>query len=327
MTSPQQRLFDSLRLSVTDACNLGCIYCRPGGEGGRGGLTTPDEQLSFTEIARLVGRFKAGFGLGSVRITGGEPLLRPNLEELIGLLAPMGFSDLALTTNGRLLAPAAAGLKRAGLDRVNISLDSLNPSRYRHLTAGGNLAHTLAGIQGALDVGLHPVKLNMVVLKGLNQDEVTDILRFGLELGCEVRFLELMAMGRIGEDHGRYYVSNSKVRSQLQREFQLEPMESPPGRPARNYRVHDGRGRIGVVGFISPESESFCHGCGRLRLSAGGRLLGCLMYEAGIDLRPILYGPQDEFDEKIDRAVREVFIAKPRLRPSRSNQAMYSVGG
>jgi len=277
----------SLRLSVTDRCSLRCLYCMPA----EGFAFAPrDEQLSFEEIAAFARVLKTGFGLAKVRLTGGEPLQRAGLEKLVAMLASLGVGDLAMTTNGQLLAGKAAALKQAGLRRVNVSLDSLDPDNYRALARGGELRHTLAGIEAALRAGLTPLKLNMVVMRGRNDHEALALARFGMELGCDVRFLELMPIGVAAAEFDRHFVSSGEVRERLAAEFEFTPLPEDPAESSRDFVAEHRSGRIATIGFISPYSQPFCGGCRRLRLTSTGVLMGCLARSQGVPLAPLLRG-------------------------------------
>ncbi|NIA22096.1 MAG: GTP 3',8-cyclase MoaA [Anaerolineaceae bacterium] len=276
----------SLRLSVTDRCQMRCAYCMPAG-----GIEKIQRQdvLSFEEIVRFVRAVRSRFAVSKVHITGGEPLARSGIVDLVAKLANLGLEDLALTTNGQLLADMAGDLRRAGLRRVNVSLDSLDEATYRAVTRNGRLQPVLEGIEAALRHGLNPVKLNTVVLKGLNDHEVVDMARFGLACGCPVRFLELMPIGcaAVFDD---LFVPSRIVRSGLERVLQLRRLPHQPGASSRNFLAVDREGQQGIVGFISPNTEPFCQGCNRLRLTSEGRLISCLARGRGPRIRSCLRG-------------------------------------
>ena len=276
----------SLRVSVTDKCQLRCVYCMPA-DGVP--LLAHADILSYEDIVRFVRAMKGGFKRVRVRLTGGEPLVRRDVADLVGMLARQGAEDLAMTTNAQELAPAADALKRAGLRRVNISLDSLDAATYARLTRGGQLARTLAGIDAALAAGLTPVKLNTAVLRGVNSGELVDIVRFALERGCQVRFLEVMPIGPAAEQRDAF-VSSAEVLEMLKGAYSLRPAPGGSDAAARNFLATAPDGREGIVGVISSCSEPFCDGCDRLRLTAAGELVGCLALGEGIDIRPLLRG-------------------------------------
>lgn len=297
----------SLRLSVTDRCSLRCVYCMPVEAVS---FVSWREVLSFDEIVRFARVMRADFGLNKIRITGGEPLLRPGLAELVAKLAALGIEDLAMTTNGQWLAEHAAPLKRAGLKRVNVSLDSLDPANYRVMARGGELQRALDGIEAALRIGLNPLKLNMVVMRGKNDHEVLDLARFGLAHGCTVRFLELMPIGIAAAEFDRHFISSAEVRERLSTEFRLTPLPEDPQESSREFLAEHRDGCATTLGFISPYSHPFCSGCRRLRLTASGVLMGCLARSAGIPLAPLLRGSGDPDRSAIGGAIAEAVAVK-----------------
>lgn len=290
-----------LRISVIDACNYRCGYCMPADQSYR--FFSPDERLSFSEIerlARLFGRISGGAASLAIRITGGEPLLRKDLPRLIERLAELpATADLALTTNGELLAECAQDLKAAGLDRITISLDSLDPERFRELSGGrGNLAQVLRGVDAALAADLRPLKINTVIQKGQNDGDWPALLDFAREKDVSVRFIEYMDAGNRNGWRPEQVVTSAHLLEEIigrQRatggpELQAEP-HAEFGETARRYRFADGRGGIG---FISSVSSPFCGGCTRARLSADGRLYTCLFASQGMDLRQALRSGADD---------------------------------
>ncbi len=272
-----ERPISYLRISVTDRCNFRCLYCRPA-EGIR--LRPSEEILRFEGIER-VARAAAGLGINKVRLTGGEPLVRKGVVALVRMLASIpGLDDLSMTTNGALLAKYAQSLAQAGLKRVNVSLDSLKEERFREITRGGNLNDTLMGIDAARKAGLSPIKVNMVVVRGLNDDEILDFARLSEE-GWHVRYIELMPLGPAVEWRG---LSVGEIREEIERHLgSLEPARvDVGGGPARYHRLP---GAQGTIGFIGPISECFCERCNRLRLTADGRLRPCLLSDEEIDIK------------------------------------------
>ncbi len=314
----------SLRISVTDRCQLRCLYCMP-----PEGVPKRDHQdiLRFEEIVRFVRVLKSHYELSKVHITGGEPLVRPGIVKLVEMLATEGVEDLALTTNGQCLGPMARDLKLAGLDRVNISLDSLDEKTYALLTRGGQLKCTLEGIQAALREGFSPVKLNTVVLRGRNDAEVTNMTHWAIEHHCRIRFLELMPIGCAKENFQNWFVPASEVRTRLERLFTLTAFAHRAGRSSRNFLACDSHGLQGVIGFISPQSEPFCRECRRVRLTSTGQLIACLARGRDLDVRDLLQGDA----QHIERAVDKILDSK--LAPNRvhnefdTNRTMASVGG
>jgi cyclic pyranopterin phosphate synthase len=283
-----------------------------------------DEILSYEEIAALVACLRDEFGLSKVRVTGGEPLVRPNVERLIGMLSDLGVTDIALTTNGVRLAEMAAALKGAGLHRVNVSLDSLSPDTFRRLTRGGDLRATLSGIAAAVTHGLRPLKLNTVVIRGVNDAELPDLVAFAFREHCEIRFIELMPIGPGAGLYPDGFMSSTAVREALSGYFALEPALPEYGSSARRYGVTDASGRRGTVGFISSCSEPFCAECARLRVTADGRLIGCLARNGGISVREMLRAGDTE---AVCDAARAVLGAKRVDRLFAQGMAMASIGG
>jgi cyclic pyranopterin phosphate synthase len=280
MLDSRGRRIAYLRLSLTERCNLACLYCRPGASGTRPAAA----ELSLAEIERIIPCLTA-LGIDKVRLTGGEPLLRPDLEDIIAYLGTRrDIRDLALTTNGQGLARRAEALKKAGLRRVNISLDSLNPRRYREITGGGVLEETLEGIRAALAWGLSPVKLNCVVLRGRNDDEAGAFIALAREQPLQVRFIELMPFGEAGD----LRVYSTEL---LASHGELRELEPEGGAGGDSAALYTGEGFRGAVGFISPLSRRFCSSCGRIRITADCRLRPCLGDNAEVDLRPLLAGP------------------------------------
>ena len=297
-----QRPIDYLRISVTDRCNLRCIYCMPA-EGIN--LLSHEDVLSYEEIYR-VATAAAELGIKKVRITGGEPLVRIDLSSLIRMLAQIdAIDDIALTTNGILLAQYADELKAAGLRRVNISLDTLKPDKFRLITRGGDLDGVLEGIEAAGTAGLNPIKINVVVMAGSNGDELTDFARKTVDEGWNVRFIEHMPFN--SEMASSSFVSVNEIRERLASLGELEPCTFKGNGPAKYYRLPQAKG---TIGFITPVSEHFCFHCNRLRLTADGRLRPCLLSEQEIDLRqPLRQGiSAEELKKLIKRAVE----SKPR---------------
>ncbi len=303
-----------LRVSVTDLCNLRCRYCMPDGVC----KLRHGDTLSFEEITEIV-EAAAKLGVRKVRVTGGEPLVRRGCPALCRMIAAVpGIEEVDLTTNGTLLAPLAAELKAAGVTRVNISIDSLDPAKYAAITGGGRLADALDGIRAAAEAGLSPIKLNTVLIGGFNDDEIPSFVELTRAAPIELRFIELMPMGgRFGKEA---YLSGDTV---LARVPELQPLPDNGG-VARLYRLPDGKGRVGL---ISPLSRHFCATCNRLRLTSEGHLKPCLHSEQEISVRG-KHG--DELLETLRAAIR----AKPRMHgqldaehPSAAGRGMNTIGG
>jgi len=298
------RPIEYLRISITDRCNLRCVYCMP--EEGVPQLDHADI-LRYEEIVRLV-RTIVGLGVSKVRITGGEPLVRKGVESLVGMLAAIpGVGDLSMTTNGTLLAAKAEALAAAGLKRVNVSLDTLHPERFRAMTRRGRLEDVMAGLEAAKRAGLEPIKINVVVIRGLNDTEVVDFARRTVADGWHVRFIEVMPLGPGALWAHDGFVPAAEVRRRIEAEFgPLVAIDGHGGGPARYYQIG---GAAGTIGFISPLSEHFCFRCNRLRLTAHGQLMPCLMSEQAIDLRtPLRAGVTDE---ALCELVLQAISAKP----------------
>jgi len=314
----------SLRISVTDRCQLRCIYCM-----GPEGVTklAHQEILSFEEIIRFVRAMKRHFGLSKIRITGGEPLVRPDITKLVEMLTREGVPDLALTTNAQLLASMASQLKRAGLQRINISLDSLKADTYRRLTRGGELQSSLEGLAAALHHGFAPVKINTIALRSINCDELVDIARFGLERGCEVRFLELMPIGPAAERSADWFVSSTEVLDTLAESFDLQPTPVQLGSSSRNYLAKDRRGQTGIIGLISSRTAAFCEKCRRLRLTSTGKLIGCLARPEGSHIRAFLQSDHDADSPQLLEAIRRALSLKQKPRRFSRTTLMVETGG
>ncbi len=299
------RAINYLRVSVTDRCNLRCVYCMPA----EGIEKRPHRDiLSYEDLSLVVGA-AAELGISKVRITGGEPLVRMDLPDLVRMIASTrGIDDLSMTTNGTLLARHATALAEAGLHRVNISVDTLRPDRFRQITRRGNLEDVWAGLEAAQAAGLTPIKLNMVVVRGLNDDEIGDFARRTLTHGWHVRYIELMPIGANVDWAGDGAVPIPEVRARIEAEAgPLEPVHGPRGNgPARYYRLP---GATGTLGFIGAISEHFCTSCNRLRLTADGRLRPCLMSSEEIDLSAPLR--KDASMEEVKALLSQAIHRKP----------------
>jgi len=303
------RRIDYLRISVTDRCNLRCVYCMPP-EGID--LVPMAEILTYEEIGE-VARVAVSMGLRRLRLTGGEPLARKGLVDLVALLSALpGVEEVALSTNGVALARSAEALAKAGLGRVNVSLDTLRPERFERISRGGRLREVFDGIAAATEAGLRPLKLNTVVMRGVNDDEVLDFARSTLESAWQVRFIELMpfvALENSGQQPapGAAFVSNESVRDEIERAFgPLQPESANGNGPAACYRLASN----GKIGFISPLSDKgFCTRCNRMRLTATGKLRPCLLTDHEIDLRAALRGGEGEAG--IRRGILAALASKP----------------
>lgn len=321
-----QRLHDNLRISVTDRCNIRCFYCMPE-EGIQ--FQRKEEILSFEEITRFV-RIAAGLGITKLRLTGGEPLVRKDLPALVEMLAAIpGIRDIALTTNAVLLKDLAIPLRRAGLQRLNIHLDTLDAGKFRRITRRDDFRRVMAGIDAAQDAGF-PVKLNAVAVKGLVEDDIAPLARFGRERGIEVRYIEFMPLDAQGIWDRNGVLSASAMLEILRRE--IGPLEEIPGQdaraPATEYRFSDGTGQ---VGFIASVTRPFCLNCNRIRLTADGHLRYCLFAIEETDIKRLLRGAasDDAIAEVIRDTVKQKWLGHeinstnfvPPPRP------MYAIGG
>jgi cyclic pyranopterin phosphate synthase len=321
-----------LRISLTDHCNLRCVYCMPNDQFGPGhAFLPPDRLLSFEEITDVV-RALADLGLRKVKLTGGEPLARTDLPRLIAMLAAAAPTvDLALITNGVLLAPLVSALKSAGLHRITISLDSLDNGRYNAISGRTDqLPNVLRGIDAALAAGFSPVKINMVVIRGLNDMEVPAMADFFHRPETILRFIEFMDAGTLNGWQRSKVVPSSELVARLHARAKLSPIDSPyPGETAERYRYVDGSGEIG---FISSVTQPFCGDCNRLRLSADGKLFACLFAKEGFDLKPALRGNSRpprlrETLATLWRQRRDQYSVDRADAPSRPKIEMFYIGG
>ncbi len=327
LTDPFDRQINYLRISVTDRCNLRCLYCMPP-EG-----VPPLEHadiLSYEEIFRIA-EISVGLGIRKIRLTGGEPLVRRGLVSLVARLARLpGLADLSLTTNGTLLRAHAGPLRNAGLHRINVSLDTLRPERYRAITRHGELRDVLDGIAAAGAAGISPIKINTVTLREFNADEGAEFARLTLDHPYEIRFIEFMPVGEHNGWQRDRLVPGDEILRSLQAQFDLEPIAAGGGiaGPGRLYRV---RGAAGRVGFINPMTEHFCHLCNRLRLTPDGRLRTCLFDDGEVDLRARLRGGAG--DAELAETIRSAVLRKPPRHPfhdgpvRKCTSAMSRIGG
>jgi cyclic pyranopterin phosphate synthase len=322
------RRIEYLRISLTDRCNLRCVYCMPEEGVPYEGL---DNVLTFDEIERVV-RVLASAGLKKVRLTGGEPLVRKNVPELAARLnAISGIREVTLTTNGILLPKQAQELYEAGIRRVNISMDTLQPDRFVSIARRPEFARAWEGVESALTVGFNPIKLNCVVMRGVNDDEIIDFARLTQENPISVRFLEYMPIGMVTPPQWRArYYSNAEVIARLQAAFpDLLPLTDDAASTSRNFQIP---GACGTVGVINPISHRFCDGCNRLRLTANGRLVPCLSDNYEYDLMSPLR--QGCTDPEILQHTRNAIAHKPmqsdfegRLSRGGSLRIMSQIGG
>lgn len=297
-----------VRISVTDRCDFRCVYCMT-----EEMTFLPKSQVLSLEEIETLARNLVACGVTKIRLTGGEPLVRPGIVGLAkNIRALPGLGELCMTTNGGRLQDLAAPLKSAGLDRLNISLDSLDAGRFHELTRTGRLGKVLVGIEAAQQAGFEHTKLNAVVLRGRNDDEVLPLVQFALEKGLDLSFIEEMPLGVITE-HNRAdaFFSSDDIRAVIRTRYALEAVADDTGGPSRYYRIP---GHTSRIGFISPHSHNFCGDCNRVRVTTEGRLLLCLGNEHSVDLRAVLReGPQDQasVDARIQAALRGAMAIKP----------------
>jgi cyclic pyranopterin phosphate synthase len=302
LIDPFGRSIEYVRLSVTDRCDLRCSYCIPKGFKG---FDEPDHWLTFDEIERVIGIF-GKLGVKRIRLTGGEPLVRKDMPRLAARLAALpGIEDLSLSTNATRLDKHAAELKAAGVSRINVSLDTLRAERFKQITQG-KLDKVMSGLMAAKQAGLNPIKINMVVMAGVNDDEVEDMVEFCLEHGFTLRFIETMPMGDTGRLASSHYVNLQTVKQHLAKHFELIPGVMPGGGPARYVQVAGTELRIG---FITPISQHFCETCNRVRLSADGTLYLCLGQNDKVELRPLLRSGIS--DAELEQAIIDAIAIKP----------------
>ena len=295
------RKIEYLRISVTDRCNFRCKYCMP--EEGVAPLSH-DDVLRFEEMLVIV-KAASELGINKIRVTGGEPLVRKGITGFIKALRVIpGIEDISMTTNGSLLEKHAEKLKEAGLDRVNISLDSLDEKKFYDITRGGNLEDVLRGIDSALTAGLAPVKINCVVTKGFNEDEILDFVEITKRIPVHVRFIELMPLGE-GNRSEFGFVSTAKLKRLINAE--LIPVEIKGNGPAKCFKIE---GALGSIGFISPMSGHICSRCNRIRLTADGKLRPCLESETEYDVKGLIRSGADT--QEIKSFIRRVILSKPR---------------
>jgi cyclic pyranopterin phosphate synthase len=323
LIDPFGRGVEYVRLSVPDRCDLRCFYCLPGDYHD---FSEPEEWLSFDEIVRVIGAFGA-LGVRRLRITGGEPLVRKNLPVLAGRLAGLaGIEDLSLSTNAVGLARQGEALRAAGIRRINVSLDSLRPERFNYITRG-KLDKVLDGLMTAKRVGFAPVKINMVVMKGINDDEIEDMVEFCLTHDFTLRLIETMPMGDTGREAVSHYINLQDVKARLAQRYELLPGVMPGGGPARYVQV---AGTDLRIGFITPISQHFCATCNRVRLAVDGTLYLCLGQEYKFEFRPLLRGGAT--DSELQDAVRHAITLKPerhefREKPQQLVRFMAHTGG
>lgn len=295
-----KRPIKDLRISVTDRCNFRCSYCMPLDEYE---WINKKEILTFEEISRLANLF-VGLGVEKIRLTGGEPLVRQNLDKLVAQLSSItGLKDLCLTTNGALLVDKVAALKASGLKRLNISLDSLSPEKFRQMTKRGDLSKVLEGIFAAKHYGLDPIKLNAVIEKGINEDDILSLVEFSRDNGFALRFIEYMDVGNANDWTSGKLVSKREIIEKINSRYPLKEVGRAGGTaPSVDYEFADGRGDVGVIASVT---EPFCSSCTRVRLTADGKIVTCLFSGAGHDVKGLLRGGAS--DEEISQFIISIW--------------------
>ncbi len=304
LTDSFGRTVSYVRISVTDRCDFRCVYCMS-----EDMQFVPRAQVLTLEELSLIARAFSELQVSKIRITGGEPLVRKNVIQLFNNIGKLpGVDELVLTTNGSQLPHLAADLKTAGVKRINISLDTLKVDKFRELTRVGDLTKVLAGIDAALDAKFQKVKLNSVILKNRNDDEVTDLVKFAIEREMDISFIEEMPLGEI-DDHNRQetFYSSDEIKHELGKTFDLISTTEKTNGPSRYLKIPNTKTR---VGFISPHSHNFCADCNRVRVTAEGRLLLCLGQEHSVDLRKIIRSNPGDL-QKLKTAIRESMKIKP----------------
>ncbi len=311
------RTIDYLRISLTPSCDLNCFYCQPQSrQCSLADVLSPDQIERFVQAA-------VALGVRRVRLTGGEPLLRPDLEEIVARIAAVReISDISLTTNAQQLEARAAGLKQAGLQRINVSLDTLQPERYRRFTGGGDLQRVFSGLRAAEACGLTPIHLNVVAMKGVNDDEIADLAELTMTHDWDVRFIELMQIGVTRENGRQQLLSAEQIWHLLGKPEAVS--HSVGAGPARYYRLPGARGEVGLISAVS---EHFCGSCNRIRLTSSGKLRLCLLAEEEIDFWPLLQPSVSPTE--LSLALQQAVGQKPLEQPlvPRATRRMSEIGG
>jgi cyclic pyranopterin phosphate synthase len=317
------RVVRDLRVSVTDKCNFRCLYCMPA-EGlpwlGAGDVLDRDELIRALRVA-------VDLGVETIRVTGGEPTLRRDLVDVVGAIGGLGV-ELSITTNGYLMPRLAVPLRDAGLNRANVSLDSLRPDRFEQITRRDALGKVLAGIDACIEAGLHPVKINAVVVRGFNDDEIEPMAAWARDLGVELRFIEFMPLDAPGEWTRDQVVPAGEILTRLDREFGLDAPDARGSAPAERYRYRDGRGAVGIIASVT---RAFCANCDRIRVTADGQVRTCLFATNEYDLRAVMRaggGDEDVARLYLDAVARKKWghsINRPDFVPPA--RGMSQIGG
>ncbi len=314
------RRFQNLRVSLTAACNYACTYCVPDGKK----LQAQSEELDGAQMARGVEMLVDAAGVTRLRITGGEPLISPKFDEFLRRVMTLGLEDVALTTNGQFLSKKMPVIKETGLSRINVSLDTLDSSRFRSIARSGDLDTVLAGIDAAVEHGMK-VKMNTVPMREANVDQILPLLDYCLDRGIELRFIELMNMGHLkhNQTYEREFVSMDSLLELIGRKYQVESAEAPIDSTSVRFNI-PGRGKFGI---IANESEPFCRTCTRLRLSSNGHIYGCLSSSKNYSIRDLLDEPYHIAINKLQQVLRNAMASKQRLAFTGETTVMKFIGG
>jgi cyclic pyranopterin phosphate synthase len=325
MIDKHSRKISYLRVSVTDLCNLRCVYCMPPGGSE---LSDREEILSLEEILEII-KHGVTLGVNKIRLTGGEPLVRKGITSLIRNISGIGgVNDIALTTNGVFLKEYAVELKQSGLSRLNISLDTMRADRFAEITRGGNIQDVFDGVEEVLKVGFKGTKMNAVIMRGQNDDEILDFVRYILERDIELRFIELMASGWKNMVDEERFIPSSEIMEKIKEVGELVPVKQRiGGGPATIYKI---KGALGSIGFISAVSKPFCSTCNRLRLTSDGKLRSCLLSGGEVDVKNILRASslsEEELANALTEAFTNVTTMKPIVHSGKNMAIMHQIGG
>ena len=310
LTDRFNRSIDYLRISVTDRCDFRCVYCMS-----EEMTFLPKKEILTLEEIHTVCQAFTELGVNKIRITGGEPLVRPNISSLFQSVGQLpGLNELLLTTNGSRLNIVSDDLKNTGVSRINVSLDSLNKDKFHEITRTGNLDTVIAGIDAAKEAGIERIKINSVILKGRNDDEILPLIEFIRDRGLDISFIEEMPLGVISEhDRANTFMASEEIRTIISELYPLEAIADKTGGPSRYYKMADSDCRIG---FISPHSENFCSTCNRVRVTVEGRLLLCLGNEHSVDLKTVMRKDYDSEEQRLT-ALKESIVDAMNIKPER----------
>jgi cyclic pyranopterin phosphate synthase len=317
ITDRYGRSFKTLRVSLTSSCNLACLYCVEEGAQGSIKKSGDNETLRLEEYLNIIKSIHESVGLETIRLTGGEPLLYKKIAELITGIKEIGIPEVKITTNGTLLARMASQLSDAGLDSANVSLDAANAESFQNMTRRKNIEKVIEGIDEAIKCGIN-IKINSVIMKNVNDDQVLPLLRFASERNLVLRYLELMKMGHLYDKHNSFFFSQAEILKEILLYHKINPLERGPGATARYWKTNSGQ----TFGIIANESEPFCHDCTRLRLDSYGNVYGCLSNSNGIQISHVI-GKKAERDKTLRMALAQ----KQDVRFSGSEISMKYIGG